>query len=360
MPRTNFPRGYFKGQPMALNISPFLVNISYLIRTTPITKARQVLDRINFVVRNRRKNLKLIKQSLASRFRAGGSHMEDQTRVFEFFHEVRDRTDRIQLWFKPRSYWLELLVTGDSLGFWEVQAILAEVLPAETLLSQLEFALDIFPANPDDVNTLHMRSRHIVMKNGRGTFFRDDHYPTFYFGRAGQARKGPKGFCIYKKEEPKGVHFLRVELRANRNLIKQMGWTIHDLPLSPWAVMASNYFELRKGLSPEGLDALALQVLRKRSRSQYRLIMKPDRARRASDLDAARGRLDLIRRRLEQRILREAETPELGWMPSKSNHGSLLNPVPLQIINYRKEAARFGLSPRVDRFFPLFDGTTST
>ena len=127
-------------------------------------------------------------------------------------------------------------------------------------ISQLEFALDFYPADPRDLGLLtRLLSYSTVLKYSRAGSFRSVKSTT-YQGNKGDVRTGRKGLRIYPKPK-NNSEYVRLELQCNRRMIRKHHIDLLTLPISPDHIDVLNHVDFRRGLDSESVDKLTTVVM---------------------------------------------------------------------------------------------------
>ena len=133
-------------------------------------------------------------------------------------------------------------------------------------LSQVENPLDFFNSDNKDIKmTFNILNHHSVLRNSQENSF-NQYVDTFYQGKNGNARKGSKGSRSYTKTENDET-FSRIELQANRLLLKKLGLNVSSLPIEPEDINPFQYIEPRQGLNASSLDKLSTTLAKRKHKS---------------------------------------------------------------------------------------------
>jgi hypothetical protein len=132
-------------------------------------------------------------------------------------------------------------------------------------ISQVEYAIDIHPANPaDQSRLLDALSYGITLKHGRGRVY-GSHEHSIYLGKDGRRKDGAKGVILYPKREH-GHRFVRLEVTARKQLLNRLKVGIDSLPLDPDRCSPLDFVTWRDGLEQGGDSKLVNRILRDQPR----------------------------------------------------------------------------------------------
>lgn len=127
--------------------------------------------------------------------------------------------------------------------------------PISVSVSQVEFAIDFYPDRQSDMAILRHHLSHVLyLKHSRVDCYNEKcgdvvdqrsgcRTTTSYLGLTGNVRKGSKGVRCYGKSDEALV---RVELQANRRLLKRLKINLPDLPIGANDIDVLDYLDFRR------------------------------------------------------------------------------------------------------------------
>jgi hypothetical protein len=167
----------------------------------------------------------------------------------------------------PYQNWDRLTITNpDTYVQTKIKQILENHIENKSRmsLSQVEFALDIhyYTSDYNLINQYNKIINHyLVLCYSRENSY-NNYKGTDYQGKNGNVREGSKGLRSYIKIE-NNCTFSRIELQANRLLLKKNGLNVSSLPIRPDSINIFKYIELRQGLTESSLNRLASTLAKK-------------------------------------------------------------------------------------------------
>lgn len=204
------------------------INISSLLNKltpNPIIEnvtVEQSIDRLCIAIKNKKGLFRSIKNSFKVEFKDQKCQRKAQGTLI--YNHSYDNSKIRLIKYRNKPYWFEISVSDPSK---DVQLIIKKVLESieclksDVSLHQIEFALDLYPLWRNSLDLLQESTRHhLVLNHSRIDSFRQIG-ETIYQGRKGNVRNGSKGLRCYCKEE-NNDHFLRIELQANRKMIRRL------------------------------------------------------------------------------------------------------------------------------------------
>ncbi len=245
---------------------------------------------------------------------------------------------RMQLvYYRNHQHWFALSVSDPSCDFQILIKQIFESLGVINSISvkEVEFALDLFPHPSDLYDLAAVLSRSLVLKHARAGFCILKG-TTMYQGTMGNARRGSKGLRCYPKEEV----LYRIELQANRAMLRSEGIAADGLPVQPSRVNIFDHVCLRRGVNQKCLRGLVRLV----GRNSKPISGSAERWRRMAE--AARARA------IEHMIL---ENVLWSGICPFDLHTELAKPSPMQIDFFKKLKSKYGMTNQVDEYFPKAD-----
>lgn len=232
------------------------------IRTNPINKVPSFtttqlvrsVDRIQLSVRNRKDNYDLVLKAFEESLDFVSNTREPFKGGYRIKWIYKLNENRVYL-IHYGAHWFSILVVDpdDNVQLRLRDLIVSVVSPNDVSVSQVEFALDFYPDDPTKVDDLFATiSHHVVLKRLRAGGAKRKK-TTHYQGRKGNVRKGPYGIRVYPKTEH-GHRFVRVELQANKPLLKRNGFSLLSFPISPDDLDVLDYVTFRRKFD---LDAVS-------------------------------------------------------------------------------------------------------
>ncbi len=304
-----------------LTPTPFIENVT----------VEQSIDRICIAMKNKKGLFRLIKNLFKVEFKYQGckKRKAQGTLIYNYSY---DNVNIRLIKYRNKPYWFEISVSDPSK---DVQLIIKKVLEnleclkCEVSLHQIEFALDLYPFYRNSLYLLQESiSHHLVLNHSRIDSFRQIG-ETIYQGRKGNVRNGSKGLRCYPKEEHSSC-FLRVELQANRKMIRRVGIDLNTLPIDPSHIDLFDYVSMRRGLDKDSLDKMCVAFRKKRLKMKS-ITLPPMSCR-------------ILEQGYKSRIL-----SDLGENPL---FDKIEAPVAVQISVFKVWKKKLGVSSQVDRFFP--------
>lgn len=245
--------------------------------------------------------------------------------------------------------WIRVdLVRPDEALQRSIRALMLKVsFMADTYISEVEWAYDFFPADRRNLIRLRRALTHGLVipfakrKAAEKTFTRigaeDLIGPTDVWASGGDKRHqsgrgAEKGITCYDKPQ-EGPYFVRVELLANRPLLRDLKIGIKSLPIKPEAVNILDHIAFRRGIENDGLWKLINAIAKKKW-----------------GLDWAKGDWNMAKKARFRALHHRLET-ELN--PEE-------HPVAYQMDRVKAEINRHGLSTNLtDKLFPKIDAPSA-
>jgi hypothetical protein len=251
--------------PSPINNSSHLKNELASREHMEFRMVRQHVDRIQVSIKSKDKAYARMRDALNNRFEKAGvrSLKKRYVRKFKFGH-VRFSL----IYHRDYPFWFTLSIFNATD---DIQVLLKEIMHLLNIakyasVSQVEFALDLYPEIPWDLYDIELFAKGLVLTHSRSDSFKRIGR-TMYQGRRGTVRRGSKGIRCYPKVA-KG--FYRVELQANKGLLRKEGITFESLPIRPSHISVFDHVQLRHGLDAASLPKLAdLLAKRRLSRANY-------------------------------------------------------------------------------------------
>lgn len=129
------------------------------------------------------------------------------------------------------------------------------------IISQLEVSFDFYTKHESELIGLQRYiEHHFTFKYVRAnsyTFFED----TWYVGKDGNTREGPRGGKCYIKEE-NGEKFCRFEVLFNREHLREAGITYDIMPFNPLEFLALDYVEILDNFTPNSTKNISRTILK--------------------------------------------------------------------------------------------------
>jgi len=243
--------------------------------------ARTHIDRMQFSIKNYSGYYDQVQEDFNERFQflreTWVKRRDTDTKPDRRIRHYRYESSRIHFiqYLHPLARWITVSVSDTDIA---IQSVLRDILSPlwkrtdsgsdSLFVYQVEWALDLYPANPDDLMDLHETVTHsMVLKHGRVHSCRL-YESTVYFGRRGDVRKRSWGIRCYPSEPIHPGHFLRIELQANGGFLMKHEIELWSLPLSPNRFNPLDLVEFRRGLDVSGVATL-MDLIKKEGESKY-------------------------------------------------------------------------------------------
>jgi hypothetical protein len=192
----------------------------------------------------------------------------NREKVIDKFKYNENRIQLVRYIGENCSHWFQLTIQDPD---YRTQVVVLDILmslsknsnsryPLIISLSQIEFALDFYPENKNDLDDLSSVLWHgIIRKYSRvGSF--NKYEDTEYQGKLGNVRDGSKGLRCYIKNE----ELVRIELQCNKNFLRKKRMNIENMPINPEHIDIFEYIDWRHGLSSSAQSKLVSTLVRKR------------------------------------------------------------------------------------------------
>jgi hypothetical protein len=318
-----------------------LKKASRLDKFIKLERVRRHLDRVQISVRETHGFFEAVYAEFRRRFDHLGTNKVKQRIVHRFIYKkIRLQLVRHQQKGEhDQRWWFSISISNPDK---EIQFLLLDILydigihtPERSYASvtEAEFALDLFP---EDINDLYdlgiVLSKSIVLRHARAGSCRWIE-GTLLQGHQGYVWKGAKGLRCYVKP---GRPFYRIELQANKRLIKKHGIEVHDLPLDSSRIDIFDYLSRRCGLDEESLRRFVRLVCKKYGPSPDVVLSKMATAARARSME----------RMILENVVDDGVCDPLDLALQTAM------PVGIQVDYFKKRKVELGFTSQVDEFFP--------